>query len=55
MPAQLERDGKTGYPFDQLMVQQRHAHFQRVRHARPVHFGEDIANEISFHVQVLHA
>ena len=36
------------------MVEQGRAHFQRMRHAGPVHLGQDVAGQVGFQVQVLH-
>src|SRR5690606_31793371 len=46
--------GQRGRPLDELIVQKWHAYFKAVRHAGPIHFGENIAWEIRLVVEVLH-
>jgi hypothetical protein len=44
---------QRGQPFDQLVVHQRFAHFQRVGHAGTVYLGVDVADQIGLEVEVL--
>ena len=36
------------------MIEQRHAYFQRMRHARAINLGQDVARQISLQIQVLY-
>ena len=40
-------------PFDERMIHQRFADFERMRHARPVDLGVDVADQIGLQVEVL--
>ena len=53
MPMQLVGHGQSRYPFHELMIQQRDANLQRMRHAGAVDLGQDIADQIGLHIQVL--
>ncbi len=35
------------------MIEQRYAHFERVRHAGPIHLGQDVARQIGLEIRVL--
>ena len=52
---QLERGRKPRRPFDEFVIEQRHTHFQRMCHARPVDLGQNIARQIGLEIGVLHA
>ena len=52
-PGNIRR--QTGEPLHKLMIENGNPHLQRVGHAGPVHLGQDIPHQVSFHVQVLHA
>src|SRR5262249_2045132 len=41
--------------FDQLVVQQRHSRFKRVRHAHSIYFCQDVAGQIGLAIQIHHA
>ena len=51
--AHLEVRGEGRQPFHQLVIHQRFADFERVRHACPVDLGVDVADEIGVRVDVL--
>ena len=48
---ELRRDRRR--ELDQLVIEQRHASLDRVRHAHPVDLGEDVQRQVAFEVQVL--
>ena len=52
-PPQLQSDGRPRRPLHELMVQQRHAHLERVRHAGAVDLGQDVARQLGLQVDVL--
>ncbi len=51
---QLQLRRQSRGPFNQRMVQQRHAHLERARHARPINLGEDISWQIGLEIGILH-
>ena len=53
LPADLERRRQRRQPFDERMIHQRLAHFERVRHARAVDLGVDVADEVGLEVEIL--
>ena len=52
-PRSFSDDGSVRQPFDQRMVHQRLAHFERVRHAGAIDLGVDVADQIGLQVEVL--
>ncbi len=46
---------QRGCPLDELVVQNRHPHLERVSHAGPIHFREDVADEIGLEIEILNA
>ena len=52
-PRTLSDDGSVAEPLDQLVVHQRLAHLERVRHAGAVDLGVDVADQVGLEVQVL--
>ena len=52
-PRTLSDDGRRRQPLDERMVHQRLAHLERVRHARAVDLGVDVADQIGLEVEIL--
>ena len=50
MNLELRRQGRR--EVDDLVVEQGHAGFDRVRHAHAIHLGEDVFGEIRLEVEV---
>src|SRR5579862_4001935 len=48
---QIRRQGSE--PFDEKMIHQRLTHFERVRHARPIHLRIDVPHEVGLEIEVL--
>ncbi len=54
VPRSFRFDRQAGHPAHQLVIEQRLAHFQGVRHAGAVDLGEDVADQVGLHVEILH-
>ena len=52
LAAQLPFRRQPRDPLDELVVENRDANFQRVQHAHPVHFGENVGDHIGLGVDV---
>ena len=52
LPAQFQSSRDRLDEFDQFVIQQRHARFYGMRHAHAIHFGQNVAGQIRFAVQV---
>ena len=50
--AQLPFRRQTGDPLDELVVEDRNAHFERIQHAHAIDFGKDVADHIGFGVDI---
>src|SRR5262249_36506468 len=50
--AQFEIVGDRRGPFDERVIQEWHANFERVRHARSIHLLEDVSLQVHLYVPV---
>ena len=46
---------QSASPLDELVIEQRCTHFERVLHARTIDFHEDVARQITLDIEVLNA
>ena len=53
-PLSLTALGRLDSPFDELVVEERRAHFEAVRHAGAIDLRQDVARQVGLVVQVLH-
>ena len=51
-PGELPPGGECEQILDQLMIEQRRAHLQRMRHAHPVHFGQHVVGQGGLQIDV---
>ena len=51
-PGQLHRRRNARHEFDKLVIEQRHARFERNSHAHAIDFGKYVAGQISLAVDV---
>ena len=53
--AVLERRRQSPCVFDDTVVEERHPHFEAVRHARPIHLGENAVGKQGEEIEVAHS